>query len=237
MQFLKQLELFAALGEKDLALVSQDFSARDYAKGQVIFREGDLGTDLFIVRSGRVRIFQVAPSGNETLINIFSTGDILGEFAALDELPRSATAQTLTACALLVIAREKFVSHLTAMPPLALGLIRRLVAKARWTTAYAETIAQYDAAGRLLHILLLYNERFGEILEAGKRSVLDLGLNQTDLASLIGVRREWINHLLQEWAKRGLIEHDGSKITILDLPRVIAERDSHIEASTAAKKW
>jgi CRP-like cAMP-binding protein len=235
--FLKQLGLFAALGEKELAVLSQDFSSRGYGKGQVIFQQGDPGTELFVVKSGRVRIFQVAPSGNETLINIFSTGDILGEFAAIDEQPRSATAQALTACALLKISRENFMRHLSTMPALALGLIRELVAKLRWTTAYAETIAQYDAAGRLLHILLLYNERFGQVQETGKRSVLDLGLNQSDLASLIGVRREWINRLLQEWAKRRLIEHDGSKIIILDLPLVIAERDSHIEARGTTTAW
>jgi len=236
-KFLKQLGLFAALGEKELATLCQDLSLRDYGKGQIIFQEGDPGTDLYIVKSGRIRIFQVAPSGNETMINIFSTGDILGEFAAVDEQPRSATAQALTAGALLKISRQKFMQRLNEMPPLALGLIHELVAKMRWTTTYAETIAQFDAAGRLLHILLLYNERFGEVQLAGKRSVLDLGLNQTDLASLIGVRREWINHLLQDWAKRGLIEHDGSKVTILDLPRVMAERDSHIEAGDAVTKW
>jgi CRP-like cAMP-binding protein len=122
------------------------------------------------------------------------------------------------------------------MPDLALGMTRLLARKLRWTGTHAETMAQYDCAGRLLHTLLLYNERFGEGDEAGKRYVLDLGLNQTDLASLVGARREWVNRLLRDWKKRGLVEYEAGKIFILDLARVEAERDSRIEA-WAADKW
>jgi CRP-like cAMP-binding protein len=108
---------------------------------------------------------------------------------------------------------------------------RLLASKLRWTAAYAETIAQYDAAGRLLHILLLYNEQFGEELEPGKRYMLDLSLSQTDLASLVGARREWVNRLLREWQKQGLLEYQAGKIMILDLPKVQRERDRRIEAA------
>ncbi len=103
--------------------------------------------------------------------------------------------------------------------------------KLDWTASYAESIAQFDAAGRLLHILLYYAERYGQKLE-GKGYKIDLSLNQTDLASMVGARREWINRLLADWRKRGLLEYDRGVIHILDLERVIAERDSRIEANT-----
>jgi CRP-like cAMP-binding protein len=112
-------------------------------------------------------------------------------------------------------------------------MCKQLVSKARWTCMYAETIAQLDAAGRLLHLLLLYNDEFGQVEEEGRRSVLDLGLNQTDLASLVGARRGWINSILQDWRKRGLIELEAGKITFLDLPRIRHERDSRIAAHFA----
>jgi CRP-like cAMP-binding protein len=104
-----------------------------------------------------------------------------------------------------------------------------LVSKLRWTATYAETVAQYDAAGRLLHILILYNEQSGVALEPGKKYLLDLALNQADLGSFIGARREWVNRLLREWRERGLLEYDAGKIVFLDLPKVMAERDSRIE--------
>jgi CRP-like cAMP-binding protein len=120
--------------------------------------------------------------------------------------------------------------YMQTMPALAIEMTRLVISKVRWTATYAETIAQYDAAGRLLHILLLYNEQFGQEIEPGKRYMVDLAMNQADLASLIGARREWVNRLLQDWHKRGLINFDSGRITILDLPRVVEERDSRIEA-------
>jgi CRP-like cAMP-binding protein len=128
------------------------------------------------------------------------------------------------------MSAEAFLGHFRSTPDLALQVARLLSQKLRWTAAYAEAIAQYDAAGRLLHILLLYNEQFGEALEAGKRYVLDLSLNQTDLASLVGARREWVNRLLREWERRDLLRYEDGRLTIFDLPRLREERDRRIEA-------
>jgi CRP/FNR family transcriptional regulator len=123
------------------------------------------------------------------------------------------------------------------MPELALGMSKLLVSKVRWTATYAETMAQYDAAGRLLHLLLEYNDRFGEELEAGVRYRLDLGLTQADLATLVGVKREWISRTLGLWNKQGLVAYDKKTITILDLAKVQEERDRRIEAGHGETQW
>lgn len=231
--FLRKVPLFANLSDGELRALAVDFRLREYQKEETIFRQGDYSRELYVVERGKVRIFRISPSGNETSINIFATYEIIGEFATIDEQPRSATAKAVGECALLEIAGSKFLQHMRAMPDLALGMNRLLAGKVRWTAAYAEAIAQYDAAGRLLHILLLYNEQFGEEVEEGKRYVLDLALNQGDLASLVGARREWINRILQYWRSQGLIEHQPGKIVILDLPRAQQERDRRIEANRA----
>jgi CRP/FNR family cyclic AMP-dependent transcriptional regulator len=237
MAFLRQVPLFADLSDRDLASCIQDLSPRRYARAEVIFHQGDTSRDLYIVVEGKVRVFRTCPSGEETSIQIFGPHDVIGEFAVVDRQPRSAAARAIGPCVLLVMAGDVFLRHMRALPDLALGMARLLVRKARWTASYAEAIAQYDAAGRLLHILLLYNEQFGEAVEAGKRYVLDLGLTQADLASLVGARREWVNRILQGWRDRELIEYDGGTITILDLPAVERERDSRIEAIHQEMEW
>jgi CRP-like cAMP-binding protein len=235
---LSKVPLFVGLNEEDLARLANDFWLKNYDRDEIIFRQGDHSHELYVVFSGKVRIFRISPAGNETSTNIFSTYDLIGEFAALDDQPRSATAKALAPTTLLGMAQENFLHHLRTMPDLAISLTRLLVDKLRWTAAYAETIAQYDAAGRLLHILLLYNQQFGEEIEAGKRYELDLALNQSDLASLVGARREWVNRLLRDWHKRGLIKYDAGKIIILDLPRVEAERNSRMEVhNTGTAGW
>lgn len=235
LDILRRAPLFAPLSDETLEKVAGDFRLKTFDKDEIIFYQGDFSRELYLVTGGKVRIFRLSPGGYETSINIFSTHDLIGEFAAIDDQPRSAMAKALVPTTLLAMTQGRFLHHLRTIPDLVLGLTQLLARKVRWTAAYAETIAQYDAAGRLLHILLLYNEQFGAAQEAGKRYVLDLALNQTDLASLVGARREWVNRLLRSWHKRGLIEYDSGKITILDLPRAMAERDSRIEANSV--KW
>jgi CRP/FNR family cyclic AMP-dependent transcriptional regulator len=235
--FLRQVPLFTELPEANMTTLAGDFRLREYDRDETIFHQGDHGRELYVLMQGKVRIFKISPAGEETSINIFSVGDIIGEFSTIDDQPRSATAKAIERCALLEMARERFLARMCEMPDLALSVARLLVTKARWTAAYAETIAQFDAAGRLLHILLLYNEQLGEEIEPGKRYELDLALNQTDLASLVGARREWINRILQTWRKRGLIAYDAGRITILDLPAVERERDSRIEANHGGVDW
>jgi CRP-like cAMP-binding protein len=231
--FLKQIPLFATLSDQQLITLVNDFRLREYRPNEIIFHQSDHSEELYIVAEGKVRIFRISPAGNETSIQIFSTYDIIGEFAAIDNKPRSATAKAIGQCQLLEMRGDKFMQYMRAMPDLAIEMTRLVISKVRWTATYAETIAQFDAAGRLLHILLLYNEQFGQEIEPGKRYIVDLAMNQADLASLIGARREWVNRLLQDWHKRGLLSFEAGRITILDLPRTIQERDSRIEAYSA----
>lgn len=235
--FLGSVSLFADLRRKDLETLANDFRLREYGKGETIFHQGDDSRELYVVVRGKVRVFRTSPSGNETSVCIFAAHDVIGEFAPVDHRPRSATAKTVEPCALLATTGDTFLQRMHEMPGLAIGMARLLVDKMRWTAAYAEAIAQYDAAGRLLHLLLLYNEQFGEEVEEGKRYELDLSLNQTDLASMVGASRGWINRKLGKWRERGLIEYKAGKIVILDLPAVEKERDLKIVDYSDETKW
>ncbi|MDX1520329.1 MAG: Crp/Fnr family transcriptional regulator [Anaerolineae bacterium] len=229
--FLKQVPLLEALGAQTIARFRADLHPKFYKRKETIFYQGDEGRSIYIVMTGKVRIYKLSPAGGETSINIFFPTDLIGEFAAIDGERRSATAVAIGRCTLLEMSRDRFIDHMRQDPELALALTRLLTRKARWTANYAETVAQYDAAGRLLHTLLLYNAQWGTEIEPGRVYSLDLSLNQTDLASLIGARREWVNRLLREWHNRGLLAYKSGKITILNLPAVEAERDSRIEAN------
>jgi CRP/FNR family transcriptional regulator len=225
------MPVFADLAERDLASLAEDMRSKEYAKDETIFRQGDESREVYFVRKGKVRIYKISPSGNETTIAIFTTNDVIGELAAIDQDPRSASAKAMTAVSLLAMSQERFLYTLQTLPRFGMGMARLLAHKLRWTAAFAESIAQFDAAGRLLHIILQHNDQYGEVLEPGKRYQVNIGLNQSDLASMVGARREWINRILSEWRRRGLLEFDNGVITILDLPRVRAERDSRIEAN------
>ncbi len=234
---LRAMPLFAELSEADLTTLAEELRVREYQRDEIIFRQGDPNREIYLVLKGKVRVYKISPGGEETTIAILSTNDVIGELAALDNQPRSATAKAIGPVTLLTLAQSRLLHYMQTMPGLALGMSRVLAAKLRWTAAYAESIAQFDAAGRLLHILLVFNERYGEMVEPGTRYRMNLALSQSDLASMVGARREWVNRILSDWRKRGLVDFDRGVITILDLPRVVAERDSRIEANMDSPDW
>jgi CRP/FNR family transcriptional regulator, cyclic AMP receptor protein len=229
--FLQSVPLFSGLSDADLERLLNDFSSVTYPKNTMLFWQDDPSDILYLVQKGKLRIFKLNPAGNETSINIFTTGDLIGEFGIIDQESRSANAKTITTCVIWQISGPVFMRYMHEIPGLAVAMARLVVQKARWTAAYVETVAQYDAAGRLLHILLLYNAQFGEELEAGRRYRLDLGLTQDDLASLVGARREWVNRLLKEWREQGILEYKAGVMLIHDRARMEQERDQRLEGA------
>ena len=233
--FLKTVPLFSLLNDDDLARIAHDFHPRVYQKNEIILRQGDPSHELYIVMKGKVRVYKISPNGDETIINIFAPTEIIGEFAVIDDEPRSATAKAINQCTLLAISRDQFLQHLHNAPSLAMEMCRLVINKARWTTKYAETLARYDIADRLLHLILHFNQMFGREIEQEKRYELNLGLNQTDLAALVGAGRGWINQILNEWRERGLIEYKSGNITILDLPRAQQELNNRLQTNHAVE--
>ncbi len=223
--FLRKAAIFSMLSKEDLMTLAGNFHARKYKSKEIIFHKGDDSSMLYIVMKGKVRIFGTGPAGKEISIRIFSSHDVIGEFAAIDGRTRSTTAQAVEDCILLGMEQTRFVQCLREMPDLSMEMIRLLVGKLRWTTAFVETIGQYNTVGRLIQTLFHYIEKFGKEIEAGKRYEVDLSMSQADLASMVGAGRERINRILRDWSRRGLIEYKRGKITILDLPAVEKERD------------
>lgn len=226
--FLREVSLFAGLSEEALAALADDFREQSYRPREMIFHQGDCSRALYVVKQGKVRVFRLNAEGEETTILILARRHVVGEFALIDDEPRSATAQAIQACTLLQIGHDPFWRHLETVPGLAVAMCQQVVRKARWTSMYVEVMAQLDVAGRLLHLLLLYLGEFGQEIVPGQQYLLDLGLNQSDLASMVGAQRGWVNRTLQNWRKRGLIEYDNGTITILDLPRMREEREGCI---------
>jgi CRP/FNR family cyclic AMP-dependent transcriptional regulator len=226
--FLRGVIPFQLLSPDELERLSAGFKTRVYKNRDFIIRQDDTSTDLFVIKSGKVRVLTLNSYGDESCLRVFSVGDIFGEFSACDGSPRSASAQALGQSTILVMSRRHFLTYLETMPKLAMSFIQFLLDKLRWTTLYSHTIAQYDTAGRLLHMLIHYKDIMGKEIIRDKTYEIDLCLNQADLASMVGARREWVNRLLQKWRKEGLLVYNRGKITILDLPGAIKERDQRM---------
>ena len=79
---LKEFSLFAGLGDKELVTVVDDLRLKEYGRDELIFRQGDESREVYLVLKGKVRIYKISPSGEETSIAIFFDHDVIGEMAA-----------------------------------------------------------------------------------------------------------------------------------------------------------
>lgn len=104
---LKKVALFEGLTHSQLHRVATLARPRGYEVGTCLFREGDVGREMFIILEGKVRISQQVPGMGEEALAILEKGQYFGEMSVIEDIPRSADAFAHTSCTLWVIEREQ----------------------------------------------------------------------------------------------------------------------------------
>ncbi len=210
---LRSVPFFAGLSDQELQALADSLENRTFGKGAIIFHKHSPGDTMYIIESGKVRIFILSESGQEISVNVYGPGDIFGELAILDGRPRSAGAVALERTETLVLHRNDFLRHLKAHPEMAQSIIQMLSARLRYTTAYVESLAFLSVQERVAAKILELADRYGTKAEG-----IDIGvqLTQAELAGLVGATRESVNKALGSLRDQGLIRLEGHRITILD---------------------
>lgn len=141
-------------------------------------------------------------------------GDIFGELAVIDGLPRSATAVALEDTLLYTIGREQFRHQMRRCPQLALNFMKELTRRVRYNTRQVDALASLPVPQRLARKLLELAQDYGQACDDGV--LIDMTLTQSHLASLIGATRESTNKSLRDFRAQGWIQSEQSRITVLD---------------------
>jgi len=123
---LKQVEMFAAVDDDVLAGLAARMQEREGVPGEALLRQGEMGQELYVVVSGRVRVQR----GEQTLAELGPRG-VIGELAALDPAPRTATVTVLEPTLLLSLDHADLAEELLSNSDLAWGIIRFLVRRFR----------------------------------------------------------------------------------------------------------
>lgn len=135
---LARIDLFSGLSKKELQVVGKSCQERKYSAGTTLFHQGDTGVGLYVLTSGTVRITQASKPGQaEQEIGTAGTGDVLGEMALLDDLPRSATVTAVTDVTALLLPTWDFHAVLRSNPDIGvklLGVLSRRLRKAEGRT-------------------------------------------------------------------------------------------------------
>jgi CRP/FNR family cyclic AMP-dependent transcriptional regulator len=197
----------------DLRDFARHAISRTFPKSTVVVREGDRTDSLYIIVSGRVKIYVSDDKNKEIVLGEAGPGEYFGEMV-LDEGPRSASVMTLEPTTFLVIPKEDFKEFVAKSPEFALHLILKLIKRVRALTNEVKSLALLDVYGRVARVLLdLAVERDGVL-------AIDDKPTQQEIASRVGASREMVGRIFDDLTAGGYIEVDRDRIVIAKaLPR------------------
>ncbi len=212
--FLKYVPIFSELDEETLNKISKLGLKKQFKKDSVVLFENENANTLFVIISGRVKVSRVSEEGKEVILTILGESDFFGEMGLLDGMSRSANVTAIEDSELLLIQRADFLELLNSYPEVAIALLQELTERLRAADMKIKSLSLKDAEGKVASVILQIADDTGKIKQ-GTVEIEKLPY-QHDLANMAGTSRETISRTLHTFAKKGLIELDGSKLRIMD---------------------
>ncbi len=209
---LEQVALFNGLDADALNELTALARPRAFRGGEIIFHRDDPGQVLYVILSGKVRIYVTSPDGQEVALALLSVGDYFGELALLDGQPRSASAVAVEPAETLALQRPDFLNAVMHHPRIAIEVMHVLSHRLRQTDAMIEDLLFLDVHGRVAKKLLELAETHGVRTADGVR--IELRLTQGELAAMVGASRESVNKVMGYFMDKQFISTDKYKITI-----------------------
>lgn len=208
MSVLKSVEIFSGLSDAELAALEESSIRRSYPKNTVIINENDVADSLYVIESGKVKVYCSDKNGKEFIMNTLGSGDYFGELALLDDDRRSASVRTMEKADFCIIYKQDFNQVLDQHPNIAKTLIRNITRRVRALTEKVKSLALQDVYGRVTKVLnSLATERNDEFYVEEK-------LTQQDIADRVGASREMVARILKDLTIGGYISFENRHIVI-----------------------
>lgn len=187
-------------------------SARTFAANTILINEGDTTDSLYIVLSGRVKVYASSDDGREVVLTEYGPGEYFGELS-IDGAKRSASIKALEACSCRVVQGSELRQFLAAHPDFAMHLTHKLIRMVRRLTEQVRSLALQDVYGRMVRVLTELSE------PAGEERIVRQKLTQQDIADRVGSSREMINRVMKELTTGGYVAvRDGRHVIMKKLP-------------------
>lgn len=221
---LRKTPLFTSLTEDELQSLRRRVTTKQYDRGEILFGEGDACRGLFIVGSGKIRIFKLSASGREQTLAIEGPGSSFAELPVFDggNYPASATASE--EAEVLFISRKDFQDFCREHPDVGLKVIAVVGSRLRRLVGIIEDLSFTTVRQRLIALILRSAQTSTTRSSEGVR--IELTKTQQDLAAELGTVRELISRNLGRLQAEGYLDLNGRSIVVKDLSGLKREHES-----------
>ena len=212
---LRRMPLFEGLAHEEMEALASLLRLRSVKKGDVIFRKGDEGTNLYAILRGCVRITVPTALGDEIAVAVMKDGEFFGEMALLDGMPRSASASAGEETQLAILERSDFLKFLAKRDHAIQAILMALSWRLRKTDDLISEICFSSLSQRLAkRIMDLADDESGEGRQDSERQI---NMTQKELSEMLGVSRESVNKELKVLRDKEIVRTERGKIIVSDL--------------------
>jgi len=206
-ELIRRIPLFSLLTVDQAELVAQSVVKRRFKRGELLLEQGAKSNALFILLTGRSRVFTTDSRGREVILATLHPGDYLGEMSLIDGQPHSASVRAEVQTDVLMLARSEFDRCMPDARSVAFAVMRVLVQRLRHADRKIESLALMDVYGRVAHALLEMAQN-----ETDGTRVIRSKVSRQDLAKMVGASREMVSRVMKDLEVRGFIHlrSDGS---------------------------
>ena len=203
--------ILSSLSHKERQMLLDHGDLLTFKKGKLIFYEGGIPTGVFLIESGKAKIYKTGLDGKDQIFYIYKSGDLLGYHALLCNEHYEDSCEALEESKILFISKSNFDNLIKKIARLNQLLLQNMSHEFGVLVNTITVLAQKPLRERLaLYLLILSSKYDGDIL-----------LPREDLANIIGTARESLGRLLKEFKEEELIEVDNKIIRILDTKKLL----------------
>ena len=203
---IEHVPIFASLSREERMEIVEIASSRSFSKGETIYRAGEEGGTLFVLHTGKAKIFRLNASGKEQVLRLVEPGEFLGELSLFSSLPLTDNAQALETTTMCVLHGQRIKGLMAKYPSIAFKVMDALSRRLEKAENRIEDISLSSVTKRVAGALLELSE--------GKQEFL-LPMTKGDLASQLGMTQETLSRKLTALQEEGLILLKGHRKIIL----------------------
>lgn len=207
-----RVQIFSGLSNEELSHIALRARGVRKTRGEFIYMPGDRSDFVYMLRRGRVKLSVLSETGKEIAIDIIQPGEIFGEFALVDEAPRSNMAQALDDMMMWVFSTRDFTQLLATQSKLALSYIRLVGDRRRRMEKKLSDITSKAVSARVCELLHELATSAADIEPAANDYLVPL--THHDVASLIGAARQTTTTVLNDLERRGIIELGRGRVRV-----------------------
>lgn len=210
--YLERFRLLDVLTADQRQHVHESTQMLEVKRGARLYLPGDPSDQIFLLKSGVIKIASVMRDGREVILAFLNPGDIFGELAVVDDSPRDHLAEAYEDCVICAMNRELMTRLIREVPEIGFQITKLIGLRLKTLRLRVEELLCKSAHARVAQALIDFGEQHG--IADADGMVIPLRLSQGDLGRLVGLSRETVNGILQEWREQGLVEADRRSIRL-----------------------